>query len=460
VPLVCIHLTAALPNEGASHMPLATGQQWFTDDQYTSLGWLRAICEANRSSIVDELSPLLFQRLGSGPPEELRARDHASAEQLWQDVLKALHNDTRALAARLSAYGSYSACAGTDLRSLTELIAEVRKHIVHLLVAGYADTPDKLEGSLAVMQRFFDRTLAAITREYLLYREALMEQQRCNEEAERIRMLELEAENIRIQAASRLKSEFLANMSHELRTPLNSIIGFADLLYDREIAPDSPQHAEFLGDILKSARHLLKLINDVLDLAKVEAGKMEFRPEQTDLSILVGEVSDVLHSQAIRNEVKLTQEILGGLECVLADPARLRQVLYNFLSNAIKFTPPGGRVTIRAFPVGDSGFRIEVEDTGVGIAPENLARLFVEFEQLERRVGEKLVGTGLGLALTKRIVEAQGGEVGVRSVLGQGSTFWVALPAELDCVRPSPPTSYFEELRPSRRPKKSQENGA
>lgn len=244
----------------------------------------------------------------------------------------------------------------------------------------------------------------------------------------RAKSSELENQNRRIQEANRLKSEFLANMSHELRTPLNSIIGFADLLHDGEIPVDSPQHRELLGDILTSGRHLLQLINDILDLAKVEAGKMEFRPEPVELSKITGEVCSVLRTAAASKRIRVHIDVDPEVETVTADPARLKQILYNYLSNALKFTPEGGEVTLRARPEGSRAYRLEVADTGIGIAPSDLGRLFVEFQQLDSSTTRKHAGTGLGLAYTKRLVEAQGGSVGVKSVLGQGSVFFAILP--------------------------------
>jgi PAS domain S-box-containing protein len=244
----------------------------------------------------------------------------------------------------------------------------------------------------------------------------------------RARSLELESQNRRILEANRLKSEFLANMSHELRTPLNSIIGFADLLHDGEVSPDSPQHREFLGDILESGRHLLKLINDVLDLARVEAGKLELRPESIDLRKATAEVGNVFRATAADKSIRIKFEIDPELDQVTVDPFRLKQVLYNYTSNALKFTPEGGTVVIRALPAGPEAFRLEVVDNGIGIAASDLGRLFVEFEQLDASTAKKHAGTGLGLALTKRIVEAQDGSVGVKSTLGEGSLFFAMLP--------------------------------
>jgi PAS domain S-box-containing protein len=240
---------------------------------------------------------------------------------------------------------------------------------------------------------------------------------------------ELETQNRRIREASRLKSEFLANMSHELRTPLNSILGFGELLYDGGVPYDSPQHREFLGDIIKSGRHLLQLIDDVLDLAKVEAGKLEFRPEAIDLEMVIAEVLSIVRAISVAKNVRIDASIDPVLkQGILLDPARLKQVLYNFISNALKFTLAGGVVTVRARPHGEESLLLEVEDTGSGIAPEDLERLFVEFQQLEAGTAKQHGGTGLGLALTRRLAEAQGGSVGVRSTLGKGSVFHVVLP--------------------------------
>jgi len=256
----------------------------------------------------------------------------------------------------------------------------------------------------------------------------------------RRRSEELELQNRRIQEANRLKSEFIANMSHELRTPLNAIIGFAELLHDGQVDRDSPQHQEFLGDILSSGRHLLQLINDVLDLAKVEAGKLEFRPEEIQIARVIGEVGAILRTAVAAKRITLETEIDPTVTGLLLDPSRLKQVAYNFLSNALKFTASGGRVTIRVVAEGDAHLRLEVEDSGIGIAPADLGTLFVEFQQLEGGSGKRHQGTGLGLALTKRLVEAQGGTVGVTSELGKGSVFFAVLPRHSTVVsEPTPP---------------------
>jgi PAS domain S-box-containing protein len=246
----------------------------------------------------------------------------------------------------------------------------------------------------------------------------------------RRRSLELEEQNRRMQEANRLKSEFVANMSHELRTPLNSIIGFAKLMHGGKAGPVSATHSEYLGDILTSAKHLLQLINDVLDLAKIESGKMDFRPEPVIMSKLVAEVRDILRGLASEKRVRVDLDADAPLGDLMLDPSRLKQVLYNYLSNAIKFTPEGGRVIVRVRPLAPDRLLLEVEDTGIGISEGDMHRLFVEFQQLDAGTSKRYAGTGLGLALTKRIVEAQGGVVGVQSMVGSGSTFFAQLPRQ------------------------------
>ena len=239
---------------------------------------------------------------------------------------------------------------------------------------------------------------------------------------------ELQQQNQSAQQANRLKSEFLANMSHELRTPLNGIIGFAEIMHDEKVGPISPDHKEYLHDILTSARHLLQLINDVLDLSKVESGKFEFLFEKTDPVILVGEVRDIVRTLAAKKRIKLQTEIHPSLSTIEADARSLKQILYNYVSNALKFTPEEGEVKVSIMPEEGDSFRIEVADTGVGIRSEDLHRLFMEFQQLDTSSSEQYAGTGLGLALTKRIVEAHGGHVGVKSTPGKGSIFYATMP--------------------------------
>jgi len=228
------------------------------------------------------------------------------------------------------------------------------------------------------------------------------------------------------RSATEAKSRFLASVSHELRTPLNGIIGFSEMMYDGRLGPVTEDQKEVMSDVLASARHLLQLINDILDLSKVEAGRMEFRPEGCRLDSLVCEVRDIVRPLAEKKNIRLVTGAPTDLTAFI-DPGRFKQVLYNYLSNAVKFTGSGGTISVTLASQDDSTFRLDVEDTGNGIPPSEIPLLFREFLQLPNsRKAEQ--GTGLGLALTRRIVEAQGGTVSVRSEVGKGSVFSAVLP--------------------------------
>jgi signal transduction histidine kinase len=229
--------------------------------------------------------------------------------------------------------------------------------------------------------------------------------------------------------ASEIKSRFLASVSHEFRTPLNGIIGFSELLHDAKAGPVTCDQKEYLCDILSCSRHLLTLINQVLDLTKIESGKMDFQYEAMDPAVLVEEVKESVKALAASKHITVSTECDPCVGTVRADAARLRQVLFNYLSNALKFTPEGGSVVVRMLPEEPAGYRVVVEDSGVGIRAEDVSRLFIEFGQLgkPRTAGS---GTGLGLAITRQIVEKQGGRVGVESTLGKGSRFWAVLPVD------------------------------
>lgn len=248
------------------------------------------------------------------------------------------------------------------------------------------------------------------------------------EEQLRSQNLKLEERNRKIEEASRMKSAFLANMSHELRSPLNGILGFTELLYDGKLGKIPARPTEFLGRIHASASHLLQLINGVLDLSKIEAGHLEFKPQRILISPIVQEVTGILGSLAAEKKIRVETEVDPSADEVTIDASRFRQVLYNYLSNALKFTGEGGVVTVRVKPEGASEFRLEVSDTGIGVAEKDLPRLFVEFQQLDCSTAKRYQGTGLGLALTKRVVEGQQGRVGVVSAQGKGSVFFAVLP--------------------------------
>jgi len=228
-----------------------------------------------------------------------------------------------------------------------------------------------------------------------------------------------------LESASRHKSDFLANMSHELRTPLNAIIGFSEVLVERMFGDINAKQKEYLQDILSSGRHLLSLINDILDISKVEAGRMELQPAPTDLRFVLQNSVSLVRERATRQGISLDLDVDGTVGTIAADERRVKQILFNLLSNALKFTPAGGRVILTATGIGDA-VRISVRDTGIGIKLEDQDRIFEEFQQAGP--GKAVEGTGLGLALAKRFVEMHGGRIWVDSDVGKGSSFTFTLP--------------------------------
>jgi signal transduction histidine kinase len=239
----------------------------------------------------------------------------------------------------------------------------------------------------------------------------------------------LEQLNTDLDAAMKTKDQFLSNISHELRTPLNSIIGFTDLLLTQELGPSlSEQQRDFLETVARNGRHLLELINELLDLQRIAAGKMEIKPEPVALAGLITEAAGTVMAQVQKHGHALEITPPPDSLRVHADRVRVRQVLLNLLSNAIKFTPDGGRITVGAGPInGGSEIRVAVTDTGIGIAVEDQPKLFQEFSQLDASASRKYEGTGLGLALSRRLIELHGGQIGVESQMGKGSTFWFTL---------------------------------
>jgi signal transduction histidine kinase len=229
-----------------------------------------------------------------------------------------------------------------------------------------------------------------------------------------------------LEAASRHKSEFLANMSHELRTPLNAIIGFSEVLAQGMFGDINEKQTEYLHDILESGRHLLSLINDILDLSKIEAGRMELELTDFNVSQAIQNASILVREHAIRRGIALHEVIEEGVGDIRGDERKVKQVLLNLLSNAIKFTPEGGRIEVRAAST-DGMVEVSVTDTGVGIAPADQEAVFEEFRQVGT-ADKKAEGTGLGLALAKKFIELHRGRIWVESELGRGSTFTFTLP--------------------------------
>ncbi|BAL22392.1 response regulator [Azoarcus sp. KH32C] len=248
---------------------------------------------------------------------------------------------------------------------------------------------------------------------------------------------EIASKNLQLEEASRTKSEFLANMSHELRTPLNAIIGFSEILKDGLMGELTPRQEKCAADIFTSGSHLLSLINDILDLSKVEAGKMTLSLEAQSVSALVQDALQVVRERALSNRIRLTAEVPDDVGEVWLDVRKAKQILYNLISNAVKFTPESGEVYVAARKVRrdaakdgrfDEYLEITVRDTGIGISAENQARLFQPFTQIDSALSRRYEGTGLGLVMVRRLAELHGGSVALVSEPGKGSTFTVRLP--------------------------------
>jgi signal transduction histidine kinase/ActR/RegA family two-component response regulator len=268
----------------------------------------------------------------------------------------------------------------------------------------------------------------------------------------------LEARNKEIGQASRFKSDFLASMSHELRTPLNAVIGFSDLLLAGDYGPLDPRHEPVIHEVLAAGNQLLTLINDVLDLSKIEAGRVEVSVVSIDVAVPVIQACALLAGMATKKSVRVVNSVAPGALVAVADPDRVRQVLVNLVSNAVKFTPEGGSVTIEAVAE-DGRVRVSVIDTGIGIAAADVPRLFVPFSQLESSYAHRLQGTGLGLSICKRLLALMDGEIGLTTDLGKGTTFSFLLPAapsrsELPRLAIVRPQTIASTPPPSRSPRR------
>ncbi len=294
-------------------------------------------------------------------------------------------------------------------------------------------------------------------------------------EAERRKLeVDLRQKNAELEAASKMKSEFLANMSHELRTPLNAIIGFSEVLTDGLIGDMTEKQRGFIGDIFSSGKHLLSLINDILDLSKVEAGKMLLDVESVHMPSLFSNSLSIVREKAASRRITLTMDADGALGSVRADGRKIKQIVYNLLSNAVKFTEERGKVTLRAaivprtavgaltgtqpgrtFALGESEFEefleISVTDSGMGIPVESMESLFKPFTQIDSGLSRKFEGTGLGLAMVKLLADLHGGTVAVESTVGKGSRFtvWVPVRSAEDAAKHVPPPFFSpREARP------------
>jgi signal transduction histidine kinase len=367
----------------------------------------------------------IIEREDGAPPREVPAMMRGRAEQLASDLYQRAAVLTHGTRARIDDLITRNAGSYEGSREL--FIGVAAAALILALVLGFA-----LSWSLVRPIQGIDARLAAIASGDFTGHVDVVNRDELGALAANVNRMNDELSRLytELEATSRHKSEFLANMSHELRTPLNAILGFAQVLRERMFGDINEKQEEYLDDILSSGNHLLSLINDVLDLSKVEAGQVELVMAPFSLREALERGVVVVRERASTDEVSVVVEAAPDVDMVEGDERRIQQVIFNLLSNAVKFTPTGGAVDVATARV-NGEVKVSVTDTGPGIAPEDHERLFDEFQQADAGI-EQREGTGLGLALSKRLVELHGGRIWVESELGRGSTFVFTLPAGRD----------------------------
>jgi signal transduction histidine kinase len=391
--------------------------QYVAQDEVELLGQVREDYEKFIAVVTRVIDQIRRGKVAEG--RDLQLREAGPLADRLERVTNQLVNK-----AESDMVGSIEAGEGTYARSWWIMVGLAIGSIALALALGYAISWSLIDPVTRVNARMdeiaagdFSRHVAVGNRDELGALAANLN--RMNDELGRL--------YDQLEAANRHKSEFLANMSHELRTPLNAVIGFSDFLLEHTFGDLNAKQEEYIGIILTSGKHLLSLINDILDLSKIEAGRMELELTQFDVAMAVDHAVTLVRDRAARHDLTLAVEVESNLPLVVGDERKIKQILLNLFSNAVKFTPDGGRIGVRA-GLTDAGVEIAVTDTGVGIAPEDHATIFEEFRQVGNDYGRKREGTGLGLALTRRFVELHGGRIRVESEPGKGSTFTFTLP--------------------------------
>jgi len=400
----------------------------FTEQDVSLLKELNGLIHKHADAIIAKFYNhlLQFQETRAFLPDEETLKNVKRTQKEYLLMLTGGHYDEDYFKHRLNVGKVHDRI---DLRPTWYIGAYCLYHrlLYTLIVETYKEQPDKMLAYILVLDKIMNLDMQLAMDTYMhSYNAALQE---------KIRLTEIQ--NKRIEAANKAKSEFLANMSHELRTPLNAIIGFSEVLRDKICGDLNDEQVEFVTDIHSSGKHLLQMINDILDLSKIESGKLELKCEEFEVHKTIEDVLITLKGLADKKSLKIETVLQHPVDNLYADPVKFKQMLYNLLSNAIKFTPEKGVITVstKPFRKGQDFIEVRVVDTGIGIAPEDYSKIFVEFKQLDSSYSRKYEGTGLGLALTKRLVEMHGGTIGFESKVGAGSSFYFTLPANLSAQK-------------------------
>jgi PAS domain S-box-containing protein len=367
-----------------------------------------AILEVDPQGKITLFNPAAEQMFGYGPSELLGLE----VESLVPAAMRGGHAQHRA---------SYAAHPKTRPMG-TGLVLEGQRKDGSLFPVEISLSPSWIEGSMHVIASVRDVTERKLVEDRI----RKMREQYTAELAAKNELLE--ARNLEVERANRMKDEFLASMSHELRTPLHTIIGFSELLGEQLEGPLNEKQHRFIGHILHDARHLLDLINEILDISKIESGRVELKRESFDFRLCVEDVMTGIRQQAASKNIALANEV-AAQQTLYADRVRVKEILYNLLSNALKFSLEGGRVWVEGACEGDL-LHVAVCDTGIGIAEKELASIFDKFYQVKDTKGVAREGTGLGLPITKHLVELHGGTIRVESRPGHGSKFKLTFPVE------------------------------